>query len=88
MEAKSTASERTPAEVFRPGEYVADELAARGWSVETLAEKSGIEVGILTELVERDFPCTDAVAIGLSRAFGTSVVFWKNLDRIWQSGRR
>lgn len=77
-------SERTPAEVFRPGEYVRDEMAARDWSVETLAEKSGIAAGILIELVERDYPCDERIATGLSRAFGTSAVLWTNLDRIWQ----
>jgi len=35
-------AKRLPAEAFHPGEYVADEIAARGWSLETLCEKSGL----------------------------------------------
>ena len=33
-------TERRLAEVFPPGEFIADELAARGWTTRDLAERA------------------------------------------------
>jgi HTH-type transcriptional regulator/antitoxin HigA len=76
--------ERRPAEVFRPGEYVRDELIARDWTVEVLAAKSGLTVDELTHLIRDDhYPVSQEIAIGLSTAFGTSVVIWLNMERYY-----
>jgi plasmid maintenance system antidote protein VapI len=77
-------SERIPAAVLSVGRYLAEELDARTWSIETLAERSGIDAAVLVELIERDYPMTDDLAAGLGRAFGTSAVLWINLDRAYQ----
>jgi HTH-type transcriptional regulator/antitoxin HigA len=77
-------NERRPAEVFRPGEYVRDELIARGWTVDDLADKSGLMRQTLESLIREDHePMTQEIAEGLSRALGTSVVIWLNMDRYY-----
>jgi len=60
-------------EVFSPLSYIEEELAARGWSWDYLAKKSGLSVALLKGNVD------DEVAGGLSRAFSTSKELWLGL---------
>jgi len=60
-------------EVFSPLSYIEEELAARGWSWDDLAEKSGLSADLLKGNVD------DEVAGGLSRAFSTSKELWLGL---------
>jgi len=68
------------------GEIITDELMERGWSLEDLASKSGIQALRLRELVAGGSPMTKLVALGLSNALGTSMEFWLNLFRSPKSG--
>jgi HTH-type transcriptional regulator/antitoxin HigA len=43
--------ERKPAEVFSPGEFIKEELEARGWTQEDLAEILGRPFRLVNELV-------------------------------------
>jgi len=72
--------ERAPAEVFPPGEYIEDELAERGWTHGLLAEKLGLPVDALRELLSGRRELGAETADGLALAFGTSAQVWLNLE--------
>lgn len=73
---------RIPAEAFPPNEFVQEELTERGWTVDTLAERSGLPRETVNRLMSDDrFPVTHEIASGLSRAFGSSAALWLNLQR-------
>jgi len=61
------------------GEIINDELMERGWNLEDLSRKSGLQVLRIRELVAGSGPMTKIVALGLSNAFGTSMEFWLRL---------
>lgn len=88
-------SKRKPiAEAFSPGEYLQDELDARGWSMRGLAERMGgspdeininhcaIEMLILAE--DKRVLLGDDFAQDLANALGTSKEVWLNLDKTWR----
>src|SRR5262245_8558526 len=75
---------RVPAEVFAPGEYLAEELEARGWSQTELAEILGRPHRVVNEVIAGKRAITPETAKGLSAAFGTSAEFWMNLETAYQ----
>lgn len=69
-----------------PGSYILDEMAARGWTIERLAEKMGYPKTRVTP-VKRIIcgePVTPEIAQRLSKAFSTSARLWLNLEDAWQ----
>lgn len=68
---------------FHPGEFVLEEMEARGWGIETLAEKSLLKRDLLEEVLAGHRKVTPLVALGLSYAFGTGREIWLNLQRSW-----
>lgn len=72
---------RTPAEVFAPGEFISEELEARGWSQVELAEIMLRPARLISELVAGKRAITPETAKGLGAAFGTGPEFWMNLER-------
>lgn len=85
-----------PAECFPVGEYIADELEARGWTTRDLAERMGGDVDLNQCTIELTIACGVShpqvsmgteTAQGLSRAFGTSADVWLNLDRAYRECR-
>lgn len=71
---------RIPAEVFPPGEFVRDELEARGWTQSVLAEVMGRPERVVCEVISGKRAITPETARGLSAAFGTDATFWMNLE--------
>lgn len=75
------------AEAFHVGEYLQDELDARGWTTRDCAERMGGDVNhdtlALDFLLLKDPAITidSGTAEGLSRAFGSSAETWMNLQR-------
>jgi HTH-type transcriptional regulator / antitoxin HigA len=72
---------RTPAEVFAPGEFINEELEARGWTQIELAEVMSRPARLISELVSGKRAITPETAKGLGAAFGTGPEFWMNLER-------
>lgn len=72
---------RTPAEVFAPGEFISEELEARGWSQVELAEVLGRPARLVSELISGKRAITPETAKGLGAAFGTGPELWMNLER-------
>ena len=72
---------RTPAEVFAPGEFIAEELEARNWSQIELAEVLRRPPKLISQLISGKCAITPETAKGLGAAFGTGAELWMNLER-------
>lgn len=75
---------RTPAEVLPPGEILKEELVARDWSQQVLADILGRPPRLISELIGGKRAVTPETAIGLSAAFGTSPDYWMALESSYQ----
>lgn len=75
---------RIPAEVFAPGDFLAEELEARNWSQIEFAEILGRPPRLVSELIAGKRAITPETAKGLAAAFGTSAQFWMNLETAYQ----
>jgi HTH-type transcriptional regulator / antitoxin HigA len=75
---------RTPAEVFPPGEFLADELEARGWTQTEFAEIIGRPQKLVNDIILSKRGITPETAADFAAALGTSAQFWMNLDTTWQ----
>lgn len=71
---------RRPAEVFPPGEYIRDELEARGWTQADLAEVLDKDIAGISQILTGKRRITPETATGLAHAFGTTAEVWLNLD--------
>lgn len=79
--------ELIPAEVFAPGEFVKEELEARGWTQDDLAEIMGRPVRLINEIISAKRGITPETAKGLGDAFGTGAQFWMNLESVYRLSR-
>src|SRR5580698_3132849 len=76
---------RTPAEVFSPGEFIQDELEARGWTQGDLAQIMDRPLRLVNELIAGKKQITPETARGLSNAFGDNdPLYWMNLDSAYR----
>lgn len=74
------AEQVVPAEVFPPGEYLGDELDARGWSQAEFAETIGRSAKLVNEIIGGTTSITPATAIEIGAALGTGARVWLNLE--------
>lgn len=75
---------RVPAEVFPPGEFLREELEAREWSQQELADILDRPPRLISELIAGKRAITPETAKGLAEAFGTSPDYWMNLESQYQ----
>ena len=75
---------RTPAEVFPPGEFLADELEARGWTQTEFAEIIGRPQKLVNDIINAKRSVTPETAADFAAALGASAQFWMNLETSWQ----
>lgn len=76
---------RIPAEVFPPGEFIRDELEARGWTQGDLAEIMGRPVQAVSEIVSGKKQITTQTALELAKAFGDDdALYWMNLENMYR----
>ncbi len=68
-------------ERFHPGEYVADEMEARGWCIDTMVERSQLRRDLLEEILSGHRRVTRLTALCLGDAFGTGSEVWTNLQK-------
>jgi HTH-type transcriptional regulator/antitoxin HigA len=71
---------RVPAEVFAPGEFLKEELEARGWTQQELSEILARPPRLISEIVSGKRAITPETAQGLGEAFGTGGEYWLNLE--------
>jgi HTH-type transcriptional regulator/antitoxin HigA len=70
----------TPAEVFPPGDFIREELEARGWSQGDLAAVLGRPLQAVNQIVNGRKRITEQTAAELAQAFGTSAELWLTLE--------
>lgn len=75
------------AEVFPPGEFIREELEARGWTQEDLVEIIGRDTRLVNEIINGRRSITPETASALGEAFGTGAQFWMNLQSSYQLSR-
>lgn len=80
-------TERIPAEVFPPGEFLADELGARGWTQIEFAEIIQRPTQLVNEIIAGKKSITPETAREFSAALGTSPQYWLNLETAYQLWR-
>ncbi len=73
-----------PAEPFPPGEYIKDELQARGWAQEDLAEVMNMSRRQVINLVQGKSGITPDTAHALADAFGQNADTWMNLQASYE----
>lgn len=70
---------------FHPGEYIKDEMEARGWTQEDLAEVMGISRRQIVNLLQGKSGITAETAVALAAAFeGQSATTWMNLQSSYE----
>jgi HTH-type transcriptional regulator/antitoxin HigA len=67
-------------EPYAPGELIAEELDARGWSQKDLATILGIQSSVVSALIKGKKRINTDLAQRLAAAFGNNAQFWVNLE--------
>ncbi len=75
---------RVPAELFPPGDFIREELEARGWSQRNLAEILGRPLQSINQIINGKKAITAQTAKELGLAFGTDPEVWMNLETQWK----
>lgn len=75
---------KAPAQAFSPGEFLRDELEARGWTQTEFAEIIGRPPRVVNEIIGGKRGISPETAHELAAAFGTSAQLWMNLDAAYQ----
>ncbi len=66
------------------GDILFEELVARQWDLATLAERADLPLALVAGIIDGDEAITARIAVGLSRALGTSAMIWIRLDRAYR----
>src|SRR3989304_174869 len=72
------------AETTSAGEYLRDELGARGWTQTDLAAILDRPLRLVNEIIMGKRGITPETATGLAKALGTTAELWLNLDAAYQ----
>jgi HTH-type transcriptional regulator / antitoxin HigA len=75
-----------PGEPIAPGEYLREELSARGMSQSELARRMGRPAQVVSEIVNGRKSLTRETALELERVLGTPASVWINLEAAYQLG--
>ncbi|MGA2440066.1 MAG: HigA family addiction module antitoxin [Tepidisphaeraceae bacterium] len=75
-----TPKHRKPAEVFPPGEYLREELEARGWTQSQFAKIIGRPLQTVNGIINGKVAVTAQTAKEIAAAFETSADLWMNLQ--------
>lgn len=77
-------TDRVPAEAFPPGEFLRDELEARGWTQTEFAEIIQRPLRLVNEIIAGKRGVSPDTARALAAALGTSAQLWMNLETTYQ----
>ncbi len=75
---------RRPAEGFSPGDFILEEITARGWSQEDFAKIINKPLPTVNKIIKGKTAIIPEVAKRIGAAFGSSPQFWMNLETSWQ----
>lgn len=76
---------RVPAEAFHPGEFIREEMAARGWTIEELSRRSGFEVRSLDPVLNGRRRVTRLLARQLGEVFEANEKLFLSLQSMWDA---
>lgn len=79
-----TVTDRLPAEVFPVGEYLRDEIEARGWTVAEFAAILGRPTPAISEILNGHKEITAQTATEIAAATGTEAATWLRLQDSYQ----
>src|SRR5260221_13677420 len=71
-------------EPFPPGEFIRDELEARGWTQSDLAQILARPIQTVNQIVNGKKRITPETAVELALAFDTSPELWLNLENAYR----
>ena len=72
---------------IHPGEHLAEELRALSMSAAELARRLGVPTNRVTEILNGHRAVTGDTAFRLGQFFGTSALFWLNLQALYEARR-
>jgi HTH-type transcriptional regulator/antitoxin HigA len=75
------------AETFPPGDFLREEIEARGWTQAKLAEVLGRPLQTVNAIINGKKAVTPQTAVELAAALGTSAELWMNLEQAYQLSR-
>jgi HTH-type transcriptional regulator/antitoxin HigA len=75
---------RAVARVFPPGDFIREELEARGWTQRDLAEILGRPTQAINAIINAKKEVTPETAVALGAALGASPEFWLNLESTYR----
>lgn len=73
-------SDEFPDETFHPGEYIRDELKARGIKQKEFAKKMDFNTSFVSELISGKRKVTPATALKLEKVLGIGAKFWVSMQ--------
>ncbi len=77
---KKTTNDMIPGDIFHPGEYIKDELAARGLHQQELADKMKVSKSEISFIIHGHRDINAKTAVLLEIALGIDAEFWMNLQ--------
>lgn len=78
---------RQPVEVFPPGEFIAEEVAERGWKSEYVCKRLGISADEYAELLAGSMRVDGRLSTLLGGLFGVDQTFFVRLEMAWRHRR-
>lgn len=73
----------TPSWATHPGEHLAEQIEARGWSQADFARLAGLTPKLVSTILAGRNPVTTETAIKLERALGMKAEIWVGLQSNW-----
>ena len=74
-------SNTTLAEAFPVGDFLSEELSARGWSHKDFAEAIDCPAQFVSDLIAGKQELTREIATRISAVLGTAPAYWLNLQK-------
>jgi HTH-type transcriptional regulator/antitoxin HigA len=71
---------RPVAQVFPPGDFIREEIEARGWTQGDFAKILGRPLQTVNAIINGKKEITPRTAVEIAAAFGTSPELWLNLE--------
>jgi addiction module HigA family antidote len=71
-------------EAIHPGEHLAEELAALGFSAAAFSRQIGVPTNRITQILSGRRSITGDTALRLAHFFGTAPEFWLNLQSLYE----
>ena len=82
--AATTLNQYTPDYAIHPGEILEETLEARGITRTAFAERTGLSLKTVSQIIHGKAPVTPETAIHFERVLGVSANIWNNLDAYYR----